>query len=131
MSRVVHFEINADEPERAVKFYRNVFGWKIEKWSVPVEYWLVTTGKEKPGIDGGIMRRMNREKTVNTIGVKSFDEFARKIKRSGGRQLVKKQYIPGVGHFAYFSDTEGNTFGIMESDKKQMMQKPDSKKKKR
>ena len=50
MPRVIHFEIPTDDPERAAKFYRNVFGWEIQKWDGPVEYWLVTTGDEdQPG----------------------------------------------------------------------------------
>ena len=64
MSRVNHFEINADDPERAAKFYANVCGWKIDKWKGPIEYWLVTTGEsDEPGIDGAIMRR---EKPLRT-----------------------------------------------------------------
>jgi len=60
MPRVVHFEFYVDDPERAVKFYQEVFGWKITKWEGPVDYWLVTTGEEgEPGIDGAIARRTN------------------------------------------------------------------------
>jgi hypothetical protein len=56
MPRVIHFEINADDPERAVKFHKKVFDWKITKWEGPVDYWLVTTGEDKvPGINGAIM----------------------------------------------------------------------------
>ena len=44
--RVIHFEISADNPERAVKFYRKVFDWKIKKWEGPAGYWLVTTGED-------------------------------------------------------------------------------------
>ena len=44
MGRVVHFEIHADDPERAVKFYRGVFGWDVTKWDGPVDYWLVDHG---------------------------------------------------------------------------------------
>src|SRR3972149_5570591 len=58
MPRVIHFEIAADDPERAVAFYRKVFGWEIQKWEGPMEYWVITTGpKEEPGIDGGLGRR--------------------------------------------------------------------------
>jgi hypothetical protein len=58
MPRVVHFELTADDPVRASEFYTNVFGWQIQKWDGPEDYWLVTTGgRETPGIDGGIMRR--------------------------------------------------------------------------
>ncbi len=58
MKRIVHFDISADDPERAVKFYTDVFGWSVQKWDGPMDYWLVTTGpKDEPGIDGGIAKR--------------------------------------------------------------------------
>ena len=118
MPRVVHFEFNADEPERAVKFYQKVFGWEIKKWEGPMEYWLVMTGeKEKPGIDGGIMRRMDHETTIVTIDVPSVDEFIKKIKQAGGKVIKPKEAIPGVGYFAYCADTEGNLFGIMQENR--------------
>ena len=58
MPRVVHFELSADDPERAIKFYENAFGWKTEKWAGPMDYWLIMTGPEdEPGIDGGLSKR--------------------------------------------------------------------------
>jgi predicted enzyme related to lactoylglutathione lyase len=116
MLRVIHFEINADQPERAVKFYSDVFGWKIEKWEGPMDYWLVYTG-EGPGIDGGLMKRMSPSSTtINTVGVPSVDEYLAKIERSGGKAVMPKTAIPGIGWFAYCQDTEGNVFGIMQED---------------
>jgi predicted enzyme related to lactoylglutathione lyase len=92
MRRVVHFEINADDLERAVKFYQKVFGWKIEKWNGPVDYWLVMTGpNDQPGINGGIMKRMNLEaSTYNTVDVPSVDEFTKKITEQGGRLQFRR-----------------------------------------
>jgi predicted enzyme related to lactoylglutathione lyase len=118
MSRVVHFEIGADDPERASKFYADVFGWKINKWEGPVDYWLATTGEsDEPGIDGAIMQRSKPvDTTVNTISVDSADEFMKKVAASGGKVLTDKTTVPGVGYFAYCTDTEGNPFGIMEND---------------
>jgi predicted enzyme related to lactoylglutathione lyase len=118
MPRVIHFEIDAKTPERAIKFYEKVFGWKIEKWKGPVDYWLVTTGKERePGIDGGLSRRTEAEpSTVNTIDVPSVDEFAKKVKDNGGKIIRPKRAVPGVGWMAYFEDPEGNIWGIMQSD---------------
>jgi len=118
MPRVVHFEINAEEPERAVAFYERVFGWKITKWKGEADYWLVTTGDEsEPGINGGIMRRMSREAgTYNTVNVPSLDEFLKKIEEAGGEVFMAKRPVPGVGYMAYCSDTEGNIFGIMQED---------------
>ena len=58
MGRVIHFEIHAENPDRAVTFYTNVFGWEFSKWLGPEAYWLVKTGpKEEAGIDGGLMKR--------------------------------------------------------------------------
>lgn len=55
MSRVIHFDLSADDPERAARFYKSVFGWKVEKWQGPSDYWLMTTGDEtEPGITGGV-----------------------------------------------------------------------------
>src|SRR4051812_48595280 len=59
MPRPVHFEFTAEDPERAAKFYGDVFGWKIQKWDGPVPYWLIETGKDVPGIDGGMQLRTN------------------------------------------------------------------------
>jgi predicted enzyme related to lactoylglutathione lyase len=118
MNRVVHFDVSADDPERAVKFYTDVFGWSIQKWDGPTDYWLVTTGEEgEPGIDGGIAKRkMPVESTTNTIDVASVDEFLEKVGEAGGKIIAPKMAIPGVGYFAVCLDTEGNPFGLMEAD---------------
>ncbi|MCE7933461.1 MAG: VOC family protein [Chlorobi bacterium CHB2] len=116
MPRVVHFEIAADNTERAAKFYADVFGWNINKWDE--QYWLISTGeRETPGIDGGLMKKMeNFPGVINTIDVDSVDEYAEKITNSGGAVVVPKMAIPNVGFFAYCRDTEGNIFGIMQND---------------
>ena len=53
MNRPIHFEIPAEKPERAIKFYEKVFGWKFERWNGPMEYWNISTGDSQPGINGG------------------------------------------------------------------------------
>jgi predicted enzyme related to lactoylglutathione lyase len=118
MPRVIHFEINADQPERAVKFYSGVFGWKIKNWGGPVDYWLASTGEEgEHGIDGAITKRMSpAASTVNTISVPSLDEFMSKVSMNGGKVITPRMTVPGVGYFAYCQDTEGNVFGIMQED---------------
>jgi predicted enzyme related to lactoylglutathione lyase len=115
--RVVHFEIPAELPERAVKFYKKVFDWKIEKWEGPFNYWLVTTGEDKePGINGAIMEKGNFKTTINTVGVSSVDEFLEKIKEAGGKVIIPKGAVSGQGYIAYVTDTEGNIFGLFQSD---------------
>ena len=118
MSRVVHFEIPADDPERAVKFYTKVFGWKINKWEGGMDYWLVSTGdRSAPGIDGAIMQRSEMASTVvNSIDVPSVDDFIKKVTKNGGKVVTPKTPIPGIGYFAYCKDTEGNMFGILQPD---------------
>jgi len=118
MNRVIHFELGAVTPERAAKFYRAVFGWKADKWPGPEEYWLMTTGPDgEPGINGGILRNKDAQpRTVNTIGVTSVEEFAEKVVQNGGQVVVPKMAIPGVGYQIYCLDTEGNIFGIHQSD---------------
>ena len=118
MSRVVHFEIPADDPKRAIKFYEKVFDWQIEKWDGPIEYWLIMTGEEdKPGIDGGLARREDPTIGVeNTIDVKDLDASLANVKAHGGEVIRPRMAVPGVGWMAYIKDTEGNVFGLMESD---------------
>ncbi|MBA3444242.1 MAG: VOC family protein [Gemmatimonadales bacterium] len=121
---VVHFEIPADQPERAVKFYSELFGWEIKHMGGPMDYWLVETvptdaegQPTRPGVNGGLMRRMMPEQTpVNYIGVDSVDEFARKAERLGAKVIVPKMPVPGMGWFAQLTDTEGNVFAIWETD---------------
>jgi uncharacterized protein len=123
MPRVVHFEIHAENPERAAKFYTESFGWKIQKWDGPVEYWLVMTGEpEKPGINGGLMRRKGKITGdsviafVCTLDVPSVDDYAKKVVAAGGTIIMPKSAVPGVGWMAYGKDTEGNIFGMMQND---------------
>jgi len=125
MSRVVHFEIHAENPERAVKFYTDVFGWTITKWD-PQEYWLIVTGPDgTPGINGGLMRRRGPApidgQAVNayacSIDVASVDESVKKVTAAGGTIAVPKMPIPTVGWLAYAKDTEGNIIGLFQRDK--------------
>ena len=121
MSKVIWFEIPADDPGRAAKFYKDVFGWKIEKWDGPFDYWLITTGEDKePGINGAIMTKEMGNMVRDTIGVDSYDDFAKKIEKEGGKMLSEKMEIPNMGFMGSFQDTEGNIFAIMEPDMSNM-----------
>lgn len=116
MPRPVHFEIQADDTERAAKFYTEIFGWEFTKWEGSMEYWLIKTGKEgAPGIDGGMMREPKVTNTVNTIDVSDIDEYMEKVKKASGEVITPKTAIPGIGWHAYCKDPEGNLFGILQS----------------
>ena len=122
MSRPVHFEIHAENPERAIAFYTAMFGWRFEKWEGPWPYWMVYTG-EGHGVDGGLMPRMGGPPVegaavngwVMTVDVPSVDAAVSTGTSSGGSIALPKMEVPGVGWMAYLKDTEGNIFGVMES----------------
>ena len=118
MPRIIHFDIPADDPARAQKFYQDVFGWTFDKWNGPMEYWMAKTGDDKqPGINGGLAKRQPGQTGVtNTIDVHSVDEYAKKIESKGGKVIMPKMAIQGVGYFAQCLDTEGNVFGIIQMD---------------
>ena len=126
MLRPIHFEIQADDPARAIKFYQSLFGWKFtQHGSVP--YWLVTTGSDgTPGINGGLHPRVGARALeeqaviafVCTVDVSSVDIFAAKAEQAGGRIVMPKTAIPGIGWLSYAKDTEGNIFGMIENDPK-------------
>jgi predicted enzyme related to lactoylglutathione lyase len=125
MPRVVHFEIHAADPERAVKFYTSVFGWEMTKWDGPADYWLIRTGPDgEPGINGGLLRRHGpppaEMQPVNsfvcTVDVPNTDEFVGKATAAGGTVALPKMAVPSVGWLAYVKDTEGNILGLMQRD---------------
>ncbi len=118
MPRVVHFELVTDDAERISKFYEKAFDWKVQKWEGPMDYWFLMTGDEKePGIDGAFgMRQSPDDVVVNTIDVDNVDKYIKLVEENGGEIVRPKQVIPGVGYLAYFKDTEGNLWGMMQSD---------------
>lgn len=116
MPTIVHFEIPADDVERAKRFYSKLFGWKFEE--VPQgDYWMIATGKNAVG--GGLMKRQNPRQTItNYIDVPSVDEYSGKVEKLGGKVVVPTQAVPGMGYFAVCLDAENNPFGLWETDEK-------------
>ena len=123
MPRVVHFEIHAEEPQRAASFYESAFGWQFQKWEGAQDYWMIKTGPEgQPGIDGGLLKRQGPVDGqaviayVCTVDVPSVDEALSKVESIGGTVVVPKMAVPGVGWLVYCKDTESNVFGMMQED---------------
>lgn len=124
MSRVIHFEIHADQPERAIQFYRSVFEWDFVAFPGSDEYWFIRTGDSswQPGIDGGLLRRQTPldgnavSAFVCTISVDDLDRYLMKVRASGGQLAAPKRAVQGIGWLAYALDTEGNRFGMMQPD---------------
>jgi hypothetical protein len=120
MPTIVHFDISADDVERAKRFYSELFNWKIEKFPGPTEYFLIETASldGKKGVSGGIAKRENpQQKITNFIAISSIDEYMAKVETLGGKIIEPKMAIPTIGYIAACQDTEGNTFGLLEIDK--------------
>jgi predicted enzyme related to lactoylglutathione lyase len=127
MSRVVHFEIQADDIERAKAFYAAVFDWSFQDWGPATgsAYWGVMTGPDdEPGINGGLMQRgapapgsgQGTNAFVCTMGVEDYDATERRILDAGGQVALPKMALTGMAWQGYDLDTEGNTFGIHQPD---------------
>jgi predicted enzyme related to lactoylglutathione lyase len=125
MPRVIHFEVHAEKPDRAIKFYSDTLGWEFTKWGGPVDYWLIKTGPDsQPGINGGLVPRrgvIDGQAVIAyvcTVDTSSVDDYVKKILAAGGSIALAKMPIPDVGWLAYCKDTEGNIFGLMQADPK-------------
>ena len=123
MRKVVHFEIPADDVGRAKEFYRSIFGWRLQDMP-EMSYTIVQTTAvdeehmpTEPGaINGGLMRRTRETPApVITIDVESIDEALKQVESGGGTVVRPRTEIRGMGAFAYFTDTEGNTLGLWEN----------------
>ena len=95
MPRVVHFEIPAEDPQRAAAFYKKAFGWKIEKWPGPMDYWMVTTGPDgTPGINGGLMKKGDVSATTNTVDVESVEKAIAAVTGAAARRSCRRRRFP-------------------------------------
>jgi hypothetical protein len=127
MARVVHFEIQADDLERAKQFYGAALDWSFEDYSAMTgsPYWGISTGPDdQSGINGGILQRpvsapapeQGTNAYVCTVQVDDYDATERKILDAGGRVALPKTALAGMAWQGYYLDTEGNTFGIHQPD---------------
>lgn len=117
-NRVVHFEIGADDPKKLSEFYRRALGWEINEWPGS-NYWIV--GKEDDravgAINGGIMKRFEKNQTINTLETDNLDESIKAVTDNGGKVIKPKASMP-MGEetmwWCYVADPEGNVFGLMQ-----------------
>lgn len=115
MPRPVHFEIHGDDPEKATRFYGEVFGWKVEQWG-DQPYWLYSTG-EGAGIDGASAPAQEHgQQVVLTVEVDNLAAYVDKVRSAGGEVVLEASPIPGVGTLAQARDPNGVLFGIMQPE---------------
>jgi len=123
MPRPVHFEIHASDPDRLARFYETMFGWSIQRWG-DVAYWMVSTGTDGPGIDGGLIPRMGATPAagapvngfVITVDVPDVDAYTERALGEGATLALPKMAVPGVGWLVYLLDPDANIFGMLQPD---------------
>ncbi len=119
MPQLAHFAINADDVDRARDFYSEVFGWSFSAWGPP-GFYQIDTG-EGP-VRGALQQRrelVTGQRTQGfecTIAVDSLDDTEEAVLGSGGKVVMQRSMIAGVGTLMFFADTEGNVFGAMQYD---------------
>lgn len=127
MGRLIHFEIHVDDMDRAKQFYGDVFGWTFQDWSefVGMPYFGAVTGSDNElGINGALMQRQGPPPEQNqplngfagTMGIEDYDAIEAKILANGGVVALPKYALPGMAWQGYYKDTEGNIFGIHQTD---------------
>jgi predicted enzyme related to lactoylglutathione lyase len=116
MPRPIHFDLTAADPARAIAFYQAAFGWTVEKWNGPFEYYMIKTGPPgEPGIDGGLSPSKGEGVDTNlTLGVTSLEDVMAKVAAAGGTIVGDIDTIPGVGRIVNCKDTENNGFSLIE-----------------
>lgn len=120
---VIHFELPADDVERAQGFYREAFGWSMNPMP-EMHYTMVSTaevGEDFMPLDRGVINGGMAERggpvtaPVITVGVDDIDAALRKVEELGGKTVQGRMPVGDMGFTAYFTDTEGNTVGLWQN----------------
>jgi len=126
MANIGHFMIPADDVGRAKRFYHTLLGWKIEPTKTPLDpaalaelqYHDISTGAAQAGTlnSGGLYKRHMQEPILNFVLVDDIDTVLAKVENLGGKVLMPKTEIKGVGLNAMIQDSEGNILGILKPE---------------
>jgi uncharacterized protein len=115
---ITHFEIYGDDPAQLAAFYRDLFGWKIERADA-VDYWRINPDPPARAVAGGGIAyrpKLNVRGWLQYINVKSLDESLALAQRLGANVLKPKTAVPRTAWYAVLSDPEGNAFAIWQPD---------------
>ncbi len=119
---VAHFAINADDLDRARKFYAQAFGWRFEAWGPP-GFFMIDAGSgadQRPlGSLQGRRELIEGQRMTGfecTIAVPDIAAAEARIRAAGGSIILPRTVIPTVGELFFFRDTEGNVAGAMQYD---------------
>lgn len=114
-NKLAHFAIEADDVERARRFYEAVFDWRFKAWGPP-DFYII----EGAGIQGALQKRREpvpagRKGIECSFAVDDLSDTAERISTAGGSLTGEAYAIPTVGELRPFKDSEGNEAIIMFS----------------
>jgi uncharacterized protein len=116
--RLSNFEIYGDDPERLAIFYRELFGWRIER-AEGVDYWRIAIDPgAAPLATGGIARRpaFSHAGFMNFVEVDDLDATLAAATRLGGAILKEKTATPRTAWHAVIADPAGNACLVWQPD---------------
>jgi len=127
MCPVVHFEIPAEDRQRMAKFYQDAFGWQTQMLGEEMGNYVIATTtqtdengpKQTGAINGGFFSKRPDSPAQYPSVVISVDDIQaaiKKVSQAGGKLLGEPMYIPGVGQYVSFFDTEGNRVSMLQPD---------------
>jgi predicted enzyme related to lactoylglutathione lyase len=115
---VTHFEIYAEDPTKLADFYKELFGWEIDK-APGIDYFRINSGpSENGGIQGGLLHRPipGPRSWVHYVSVDSLDEMVERVQSLGGKLVRPKAAVPKIAWYAVVEDPEGNIFAMWQAD---------------
>jgi uncharacterized protein len=124
-NQLSHFAIHADDLERARKFYGGVFHWTFQGFGGgPITDFCQIkdpAGNLLAPLGAMQSRKFNPAPyPVHgfecSIAVDDVDAIARAVEGNGGKIVMQKAAIRGVGWIVKFLDTEGNLVCAVQYD---------------
>lgn len=110
---IVHFEIPAGDTARAREFWGSLLGWQFDEFPGGLDYHMAriseTTGSAIYEAEG------DRRGTRAYFDVEDIEVGRARVAELGGN-AGGAMPVPSMGWFAICSDTEGNEFGLWQSD---------------
>jgi uncharacterized protein len=122
LGSIAHFAINADDPVASRRFYEACFGWRFEPWGPPDFFHVERADGQPPGPVGALQRRRELAPGVHllgyecTVAVADVDAVAKAAVANGGRLLMDRTTIAGVGDLVFVQDPSDNVVGAMRYD---------------
>ena len=111
--QIVHFEIPADDTSKSREFWGSLFGWQFQSYPGPSEYHMTRIGEQS----GLAITNMEPGKKGPRayFDVDDINAGAARVSELGG-DAGDAMPVPSMGWFAICKDTEGNEFGLWQTD---------------